>query len=268
MGGVSIHPTAVIDPGAEIGIDVVIGPYSVIGGDVVIGDRTVVQNHVTLQGRTEIGTGNTIGPYTSIGLSAQDRAHRDEPTRVVIGNDNEIREYVSIHRGTLGGRGLTQIGHDNQIMVGSHFGHDVRMGDRCMIANLTTFAGHVQIGSFVVTGGMSGVHQFCRIGDYAMLGGYSAAYQDIPPYLTCTGQRAHVLGLNLIGLERNGFTPDDIGLIQRLYTLFYGRGLVRQQAIHQMQQEIPAGPIRDRFIDFVSETRRGIVPRTSSALSD
>jgi len=262
MTATDIHRTAVVDPGAFIGQGVKIGPYSVIGADVSIGDETIVANQVTIQGKTEIGKGNSIGPYTSIGLSAQDRHHRNEATRVVIGDNNEIREYVSIHRGTLGGQGITRVGSDNQIMVSSHLAHDVQLGDRCMIANLTTFAGHVQVGSYVVTGGMSGVHQFCRIGDYAMLGGYSAAYQDIPPYMMATGHRAQVLGLNVIGLERNGFTPEEIGMIQRLHHIFFCRGLVRQKAIEALQEEIPAGPIRDRFIAFVSNTARGIVPKT------
>jgi len=257
----SIHSTAIVNSKANIGANVVVGPYSIIDAGVTIGDNTVVENHITLKGDTTIGENNTIGPYTSIGLSAQDKAHRDEPTKVVIGDYNEIREYVSINRGTQGGTGVTKIGNHNQIMISSHFGHDVSVGDHCMIANATTFAGHVQIGSYVVTSGMSGVHQYCRIGDYSMLGGYSALYQDIPPYMICAGHRAQVLGLNTVGLKRNGFSKSDIDNIQNIYDIFFCQGLVPKKAIEIIQKEASAGDILDNFIEFVSQTSRGIVAR-------
>ena len=256
-----IHETAIVDSKAEIGANVTIGPYSVIGPDVKIGDDTLIENHVTIKGKTTIGQRNSIGPYTSIGLSAQDKHHRNEPTLVEIGNDNEIREYVSIHRGTFGGKGITRVGDNNQLFVSVHLAHDTSVGDNCMLANNTTLGGHVQIGSSVVTGGLSGFHQFTRIGDFAMLGGYSVAYQDVPPYMMCTGTRAQLLGLNLIGLERNGFDKVGIEEIQKIYNIYFTSGVVPKKALELLKTEIKPGPILDRFVDFVSETKRGIISK-------
>ena len=256
-----IHSSAIVEKGAQLGQNVEIGPYSIIGPEVSIDDDTLVENHVTIKGKTTIGKRNSIGPYTSIGLSAQDKAHRNEPTLVEIGDDNEIREYVSIHRGTKGGTGITRIGSDNQLFVGVHLAHDTSMGNHCMLANNTTLGGHVQMGSYVVTGGMSGFHQFCRIGDYAMLGGYSVAYQDVPPYMTCTGTRAQLLGLNLVGLERNGFSSNEINEIQKIYTIYFSSGLVPKKALEHLRLELTEGPVLNRFIEFVSSTKRGVISK-------
>ncbi len=261
MSNQQIHPTALVDSNAILGENVSIGPYTIIGPDVTIGNSTIIENHVTIKGKTRIGENNTIGPYTSIGLPAQDKAHRNESTYVEIGNHNEIREYVSINKGTLGGTGITKIGDHNQLMINTHFGHDVSVGDHCMVANSTTLAGHVQLGSYVVTGGMSGIHQFCRIGDYAMLGGYSVAYQDIAPYMLCTGYRAQVLGLNKIGLERNGFNSKNIQQIHEIYSIFFCQGLVPQKALDALKNRFQPDPILDRFINFVSNTIRGIIKK-------
>jgi len=261
MTSTLVHPTAIVDPSSELGHDVIIGPYTIIGPQVTIGNGTVVENHVTIKGRTKIGEHNTIGPYTSIGLSAQDKQHRDEPTAVEIGSHNEIREYVSIHRGTLGGTGITKIGDHNQIMVNAHFAHDVSVGDHCMITNSTTLAGHVKMGSYVVTGGMSGFHQFCRVGDYAMLGGYSVAYQDLAPYMICTGHRAQLLGINRVGLQRNGFSSDEVQLVQEIYSIYFNQGLVPRKALEKLRLELKSGPILDRFIDFVANSKRGIISK-------
>ncbi len=259
-----IHATAIVDSAATLADNVVIGPYTIIGPEVSIGSHTIVENHVTIKGKTHIGEHNTIGPYTSIGLSAQDKNHRDEPTFVEIGNHNEIREYVSIHRGTFGGTGTTRIGDHNQLMVNAHFAHDVSVGNHCMVTNSTTLAGHVQMGSYVVTGGMSGFHQFCRIGDYAMLGGYSVAYQDIAPYMLCTGHRAQLLGLNMIGLERNDFSSDEIQQIQNIYSIYFCKGLVPRKAVEMLQQEIEPGLVLNRFLDFISNSTRGIISKAST----
>lgn len=256
-----IHSTAIIDPKAELGSNVSVGPYSIIGPEVTIGNDTIIENHVTIKGDTSIGSRNLIGPYCSIGLSAQDRAHRNEPTKVIIGNDNEIREYVSINRGTLGGTGITRVGNDNQLFINVHLGHDTSVGDKCMLANSTTLGGHVQIGSCVVTGGMSGFHQFCRIGDFAMLGGYSVAYQDVPPYMTCTGTRGKLLGLNLVGLERNGFTSDQINDIQKIHTVFFCSGLIPKKAIELLEGELLNNPVLNRFTEFVNSSKRGIISK-------
>ncbi len=256
-----IHPTAIVDVNAQIGANVTIGPYTVIGPEVKIDDDTIIENHVTIKGKSSIGQRNFIGPYTSIGLSAQDKDHRNEPTLVEIGNDNEIREYVSINRGTLGGTGITRVGNNNQLFISVHLGHDTSIGDNCMLANNTTLGGHVQIGSSVVTGGLSGFHQFCRMGDFAMLGGYSVAYQDVPPYMTCTGARAQLLGLNLIGLERNGFNKSEIEEIQQIYHIYFCSGLVPKKAMEQLKNEISAGPILKRFTEFISASKRGVISK-------
>ncbi len=262
MAKPQIHPTALVDSDAELAENVSIGPYTIIGPEVSIGCNTIIENHITIKGKTRIGEHNTVGPYTSIGLSAQDKAHRDEATFVEIGNHNEIREYVSINRGTFGGTGITKIGDHNQLMVNTHFGHDVSVGDHCMVANSTTLAGHVQMGSYVVTGGMSGIHQFCRIGDYAMLGGYSAAYQDIAPYMLCAGYRAQLVGLNKVGLERNGFDKEEIQQIHEIYSLFFCQGLVPQKALEALKNKFQSNPIFDRFVDFIAKTKRGIISKS------
>ncbi len=256
-----IHSTTIIDPKATIGKGVSIGPYSIIGPEVTIRDNTEIENHVTIKGRTTIGSRNYIGPYTSIGLSAQDKAHRNEPTEVIIGNENEIREYVSIHRGTFGGTGVTSVGSHNQIMGNVHFAHDVSVGNHCMLANGTALAGHVVMGSYVVTGGMSGIHQFCRIGDYAMLGATSTAYQDVVPYMTCIGHRAQIVGLNLVGMERNGLTTDDIRQVQSIFNIFFNSGIIPKKAIDRIKEEIPSGQIQERFLNFVSSTQRGFISK-------
>jgi UDP-N-acetylglucosamine acyltransferase len=261
MGKSLIHNTAIVDDQAVIGNNVTVGPYTIIGPDVIIGDDNVIENHVTIKGKTTIGHRNNIAPYVSIGLSAQDKAHRHEPTKVQIGDDNEIREYVSIHRGTLGGTGITKLGDSNELFISVHLAHDTLVGNNCMLANNTTLGGHVQVGSHVVTGGMSGFHQFCRIGDYAMLGGYSVAYQDVPPYMICTGTRAQLLGINLVGLERNGITAEQIGEIQKMHQIFFNSGLVPKKAIETLQQQLQSSPILDRFLDFINNSKRGIISK-------
>ncbi len=257
----NIHPTAIIDPKAQIGTGVSVGPYTIIGSEVLIGDGNIIENHVTIKGKTTIGHQNTIGPYVSIGLSAQDKAHRNEPTRVEIGDSNEIREYVSIQRGTLGSTGITKIGSHNQIMVYAHFAHDTSLGDHCMLANATTLGGHAQIGSYVVTGGLSAMHQFCRIGDFAMIGGLSAINQDVPPYMLCTGHRAKVYGINRVGLERNSFSPEEIFLIQKIFDIYFCKGLVSKKAIEMLQKEITNSRVLDPFIDFIRQSTRGVLSK-------
>lgn len=261
MNGNRIHPTAIVDPKAEIAEGASIGPYTVIGSEVVVGEGSVIENHVTIAGKSTIGRDNSIGPYVSIGLSAQDKAHRNEPTRVEIGDGNEIREYVSIQRGTLGGTGITKIGSFNQIMVYAHFAHDTRIGDHCMLANATTLGGHVQIGSYVVTGGLAAMHQFCRVGDYAMVGGLSGVYQDVPPYLTCTGPRAKVYGINHLGLKRAAFSPEEIAHIQKIYDIYFCRGLISKKAIETLEKEIDCEKVTAPFVDFVRQSNRGILPK-------
>ena len=256
-----IHPTAIIDKNAELGKSVKVGAFSIIGPNVFIDDYTEVENHVTIVGKTKIGKLNTIGPYTSIGLSAQDKAHRGEDTKVEIGDENEIREYVSVQRGTFGGTGITKIGSKNQIMVSTHFAHDSSVGDGCMFANSTTFGGHVQIGSYVVTGGLSAFHQFCKVGDYAMIGGLTGVYQDIVPYVICTGNRAKIYGLNRVGLKRNNFSNDEIILIQKIINLFFSNKHIPTKALEILKNEFEENKITNYFADFIKKSSRGLIKK-------
>ncbi|MGK0289393.1 MAG: UDP-N-acetylglucosamine acyltransferase [bacterium] len=254
-----IHPTAIVHPTAELGKSVEIGAYSIIDEHVVLGDDTIVENHVTIRGDTVIGASNIIGPYTSIGLSAQDRAHRNEPTRVVIGDYNEIRENVTINRGTLSGTGITKIGNHNQIMINCHFGHDSSIGDWCMLANATNIGGHAQFGSYIVTGAVTGIHQFCKIGDYSMIGGLSGVVLDVPPFMTCGGQRAKVFGPNKIGLSRNGFNKDEVRQAVKLHKIFFRSGLLKKDAIQELKKQLPQERVLRIFLEFLEKSERGIM---------
>lgn len=260
MAKAKIHKSALVDADAKLGADVEIGPFAVIGPKVKIGKGTIIESHVTVKGDTEIGEGNQIGSYTSIGFSAQDKAHRGEDTKTLIGDHNEIREYVSIQRGTLGGKGITTIGSNNQIMSYAHFGHDTLVGNNCMLANCTTLAGHVEFGNNVVTGGLSGYHQFCKVGDFAMVGALTAIYQDVVPYVICTGSRGKLFGINVVGLQRNGYSKEDVDQVNRIYNTFFSSHMVPSQAIEVLRRN-EAGDVLDRFVQFVEKSTRGLVTK-------
>jgi len=258
----SIHSTAIVDKKAELASDVIIGPYSIIGPEVKIGKGTEIANNVTIKGKTEIGERNLIGSYSTVGFPPQDKATRFETEgRVKIGDDNDIREYVSIHCGTSKEQHLTQIGNNNQIFVYCHFGHDTSLGDNCMLANNSTLGGHVQIGSNVVTGGLSAYHQFTRVGDYAMVGGMTAIFQDVPPYVTCTGSRGKAFGVNVIGIKRRGFSDEEVEQVQEIYNTYYCSGLVPAQALATVENMSDGSELFTRFIHFVKQSSRGLVTR-------
>lgn len=258
---IEIHPTAIVDPKAELAEGVKIGPYSIIGPEVKIGAGTEVENHVTIKGDTTIGSNNRIGAYSSIGFGPQDKQYRDYPGRVIIGDDNDIREYVTVHLGTGKEDGLTQLGSGNQIFVHCHFAHDTRLGDNCMLANSTTLAGHVKLGSRVVTGGFAGFHQFTRVGDFCMVGAFSGVYQDIVPYSMSTGSRAKIQGLNTVGLQRNGFDSDQIARIQGIFDTYFSSGLVPGKALEAVEKLSDGSELYSRFIDFVKGSKRGLITR-------
>lgn len=217
----SIHPTAVIDPKAEIGAGCTIGPFCVIGPQVKLGANSTLQSHVVLSGDTQIGEDCQIFPFAAIGTIPQDLKYQGEPTKLRIGARNRIREHVTIHPGTVGDQSLTQIGDDNLLMVGVHVAHDCMIGNGNVLANNATLAGHVKIGHNIVIGGLSAVHQFCRIGDHAMIGGMSGVENDVIPYGLVMGERARLAGLNLVGLERRGFAKDDVKTLMKVFrTLF------------------------------------------------
>ena len=258
-----VHPSALIDAGAELADDVEIGPYAIVESRVRIGAGTSIGAHAVLAGRTTIGRNNRIFPHAVIGGIPQDKKFAGEDTELVIGDDNTIREFCTFNPGTAQGGGVTRVGSDNWIMAYAHVAHDCRIGDHCVIANAVTFGGHVEIGDWVILGGLTGVHQFVRIGSHAMAGGGTVLLQDLPPFVICNGNPAAAHGLNSEGLKRRGFSPEAISALRRAYKAIYKEGLTVAQAcerIAQMAAEAPAYAADLRVLaDFVRTSTRGIV---------
>ncbi len=253
----NIHPSAIISKGAKLG-DVEVGPYTVIGPHVQIGDGTVIGPSVVIDGHTEIGTNNRIFQFASIGSAPQDLKYRNEPTRLVIGNNNIIREQVVINPGTPTGRGVTTIGSKNMLMIGSHVAHDCIVGDETVFANNATLAGHVTVESMAILGGLIAVHQFARIGRLAMVGGGAMATMDVPPYAVASGDRARLFGINIIGLRRRGFTKEKIQLIEKAYRILFRDSSSIDDAIKKVRDELPPDPEVLYIIDFIRASKRGV----------
>lgn len=255
----AMDPSARIDPGATLGRDVTVGPFCVVGAGVVLGDGCRLVSHVVVQGPTEIGAGATIAPFASIGGDPQDLKYGGEETRLVIGERNTIREGVTLNRGTPGGGGVTRLGHDNLLMAYVHVGHDCQIGDRNILANGATLAGHVEVGSDATIGAFSGVHQFCRVADFAFIGGYSVVTQDALPWVTTVGNRAKSYGLNQIGLRRRGYSKATIQALRRTYTVLFRSKLTLSEALATVEAE--SGDIAEvrYFVDFVRHSKRGVV---------
>ncbi len=248
-----IHPTAIISPKAELAEDVAVGAYSIIGPDVTIGSATVVGPHIVIEGKTTIGENNRIYPFVSLGLSPQDITYAGEETRVIIGNNNIIRENVTIHRGTSRGEGITRIGNGVFLMAYVHVAHDCQIGNGVLMANTATLGGHVQVGECAVVGGIVAVHQFVRLGEYSCVGGFSAVRMDIAPYMLATGAvGAKLYGANLIGLKRNGFSEQSIQAIKKFYRIFFRSGLPLKEAVEKVREEIEPLPEVEKLIEFVS----------------
>lgn len=256
----SIHPTAIISPKAELAEDVTVGAYSIIGPDVVIGSGTSVGHHIVIEGKTKIGENNRIFPFASIGLCPQDLTYTGEETMVIIGNNNIIRENVTIHRGTVGGHGTTRVGDGVFLMAYSHVAHDCQIGNRALMANAATLGGHVEVGECAVVGGVTAVHQFVRIGEFSCVGGFSAVRMDIAPYMLATGaQGAKLFGPNLIGLRRHGFSVKSIQAIKKCYKIFFRSGLTVKEAVRRAREEIEPLPEVEKLIEFVSfSSKRGL----------
>ena len=258
-----VHPTAIVEEGASIGANAHIGPFCIVGPHVEIGEGTVLKSHVVVNGHTTIGSNNEIYQFASIGEVNQDLKYAGESTRLEIGDRNRIRESVTIHRGTVQGGGLTKVGSDNLFMVNAHIAHDCTVGDRCILANNATLAGHVSVDDFAIIGGMTAVHQFCIIGAHVMVGGCSGVAQDVPPYVIAQGNHATPFGVNIEGLKRRGFSPERITLIKQMYRLLYRKGLTLDAA----RQQIDAlrGEVAEADADialmqgFLSSAARGIV---------
>lgn len=253
----SIHKTAIIKDGAILADDVEIGPYTIIDSNVIIGKGTIIGSHTLIEGYTTIGENNHIFSHAVLGTIPQDLKYNGEETYLKIGNNNTIREHTLINTGTAGGGYNTTIGNGNLIMGHVHIGHDCIIGDKIVIANSTILAGHVEISSNAVIGGMSAVHQFCKVGEYAMIGGGSIVVQDIPPYCVCEGNRASLRGLNLNGLRRHFHNREDINEIKRTYKLFFESGNALSNSANELIESSKNKYVKV-LAQFVLDTKRGI----------
>lgn len=260
MGGsmTQIHETALVDRRAELDTGVEIGPYSVVGGDVKIGKGTRVKAHVVIEGRTSIGEGNLIFQFASVGSVPQDLKYKGEPSELIIGNYNTLREFVSLNPGTTGGGMVTRVGDHNLLMMYCHIAHDCTLGNRNIIANGATLGGHVVIEDYVIVGGLVGIHQFVRVGSGAILGAGSMVSKDVPPFCNATGDRATLCGLNVEGLRRRGFGKDKIEAIKKAYRIIFQSKLKTKTALEKVQQEIPRCSEVESLVAFVANSQRGV----------
>jgi UDP-N-acetylglucosamine acyltransferase len=260
-----IHPAAVIDPKAEIHETASIGAYAVIGPDVVIGADTVIDAHAVISGPTVIGQRNRIGSFSSVGSPPQDMHYKGEPTELLIGDDNLIREYVSIHRGTVSGRSRTVIGNSCLLMSYCHVAHDCILHDHVIMSNVATLAGHVEVGSYANLGGLVAVHQFCRIGAYTYIGGMSGISMDVPPYVILTGTRnqMRITGVNKIGLRRNGVSREAVAAIEQAFKIIFRAApdMVLQDSLALAEREFADSPEVISLIEFFRTSKRGVVKR-------
>ena len=254
-----IHASAIVSASATIAADVEIGAYSIIGDDVEIGSGTRIDSHVVVNGPTVIGKDNHIYQFASIGDDPQDKKYADEPTRLTIGNRNTIREFCTISRGTVQDAGLTTMGDDNWIMAYVHIAHDCHVGSHTIMANNTTLAGHVHIGDWVIMGGFSGAHQFCRIGAHAFLGMYTGVNRDVPAYLMISGNPGIPRGINSEGLKRRDFDATQIRNIKDAYRVIYRNGLKLAEAVAELEQRVAAQPEIGLLLDSLRSSERGIV---------
>ena len=253
-----LHSTAIIDPRAELDSGVEVGPYCVIGAGVKIGRGSKLQSHVAIQGHTKLGEGNVVFPFATVGSVPQDLKYQGEPSELVIGNRNTIREYVSLNPGTAGGGMITRVGDQNLLMMYCHIAHDCIVGNRNVIANGATLGGHVVIEDFVIVGGLVGIHQFVRIGTGAILGAGSMVSKDVPPYCNATGDRAKLHGLNVEGLKRRGFDKAVIEAIHKAYRIAFHSKLSTAVALIKIKQELPSIPEIDKFVSFIADSQRGV----------
>ncbi len=252
-----IHPTAIIEDGAELAADVEVGPYSVIGGRVKIGAGTRLVSHVSVAGHTEIGEGCTIHPFASIGGPPQDIGYKGEETACFIGDRNVIREYVTINRASTKADGWTRIGNGNFIMAYTHIAHDCQVGNNITMANGASLAGHVHVDDFANLSGFCAFHQFCRIGKYAFVSGLTGVPQDVPPYVIVAGNRARPFGLNVVGLERRGFSKEEIAELKRAYRFLFRSSMTLQAALKTIEEQLE-GPHIQELVTFIRSSERGI----------
>ncbi len=256
-----VHPSAIVDPQASIEASADIGPFCVIGPEVQIGARTQLMAHVYIEGPTVIGEDNVFFPYATVGVASQDLKYHGERAYTHIGHRNRIREFVSIHRGTEGGGLETIIGDDNSLLAYCHVAHDVRLGSHCVLSNGVTFAGHVIIGDWAVISAHSAVHQFCRIGRHSMIGGFSVVVQDVLPFslTTGSGRDIRLFDVNKVGLERRGFTPDQIQVLHKCFRLLRDKKLNTTKAIEAICSEVAETSEREELLAFIASSERGFV---------
>ena len=255
----NIHPTAVIAPEAELGEDVAVGAFAVIGAGVRLGDRTRIGPHVVIEGPTRLGADNQVFPYASIGSAPQDKKYKGEPTRLEIGDRNVIRECVTINRGTVQDQGVTRIGDDNLFMAYAHVAHDCVIANHCILANNATLGGHVHLADWVIMGGLSGVHQFCKVGAHAFIANNAAVTRDVPPYVMAVGQPAAAHSVNAEGLKRRGFTAEQVRNIRNAFRLLYRSGLKLADAEAQLAVLAQEQPELRLLAEFLPQSTRSIV---------
>ena len=259
----TIHPTAIVDAGAELAPGVTVGPYAVIGPHVHIGEGSSVGAHTVVEGHTVIGRGNRIFQFCSIGAAPQDKKYAGEPTRLEIGDGNTIREFCTFNTGTVQDEGLTRVGDDNWVMAYVHVAHDCRVGSHTILANAVQLAGHVHVGDWVILGGLTGVHQFTRIGAHAMAGFSTRLAQDLPPFMMAAGNPAQAQGFNQEGLRRRGWSAERLAVVKQIHRALYRRGLTLEAA--RAEIEALRGQVSDADADvalmlgFLADARRGIV---------
>lgn len=254
-----IHPTAIVDPKAQLGSDVSVGAYTVIGPNVVIGDGCDIRSHVVINGPTTIGKNNTIYQFASVGEECQDKKYAGEDTRLTMGDNNIVREGCTIHRGTVQDEGLTSIGSDNLFMAYVHIAHDCRIGSHCIFANTATVAGHVCVDDFVILGGGTMVHQFCKVGAHAMSAGGSIVLRDIPAFVMASGQSASAYGLNSEGLKRRGFSPESLRALKSAYRTLYRKGLKLDDAMLELKAMDDVDGVIRTFVASIERSDRGLM---------
>jgi UDP-N-acetylglucosamine acyltransferase len=253
-----VHPTAVVHPDAQLHETVEVGPLSVIGPKVRIGAGTRVGPHAVIEGRTTLGARNRVFQFASLGAAPQDLKYAGEDTELVIGDENQIREFTTLHIGTAGGGGVTRIGNRNLFMASSHVAHDCVVGNGCILANSAALGGHVVVEDHVIFSGLTAVHQFTRIGKHAFIAGGSMVVMDVPPYCMAQGDRAELVGLNTVGLERHGFTEEQIGRIKEAYRILFRSKLQMAEALSRLKAELGGHPEIDHLADFISQSKRGL----------
>lgn len=254
-----IDPTAIIHENAKIGTNCHIGPFSVVGAEVILGDGVRLDSHVVIDGKTSVGDETHIYPFVSIGLAPQDLKYGGEQTETRIGKRNHIREFVTVHRGTAGGGGLTELGDDNLLMAQAHVAHDCRIGSGVIMANAATLAGHVEIADKANVGAYSGVHQFCRIGYEAFVGGYSVVVKDAMPFAIIQGNHAKCYGLNKLGMKRRGYSKETVEKVNHAFHLLLSSKLNTTQAVEKIKTEITDCAEVDLLVDFIETSKRGVV---------